>query len=103
MEPLRAAPEASSFVPLAEHQSRTPASFHSGPAVLHYHSKQCKLVVLENDLVASPALSAIRGPSTEANGSGDGAPASHENNAANGESEGKEIVVDGVDVWVTSE
>ncbi|KAH8423555.1 Voldacs domain-containing protein [Aspergillus melleus] len=98
MEPLRTAPETSSFVPLAEHQSRTPSSFHSGPAVLHYHSKQCKLVVLENDLVASPALSAIRGPSAEVDGSSDSAP-----NGANGESEGKEIVVDGVDVWVTSD
>ena len=98
MEPLRTAPETSSFVPLAEHQSRTPSSVHSGPAVLHYHSKQCKLVVLENDLVASPALSAIRGPSAEVDGSNNSAP-----NGANGESEGKEIVVDGVDVWVTSE
>lgn len=90
MEPLRTAPESSSFVLLADHQARTPASFHDGPAVLHYHSKQCKLSILETDLAASP-LSALR-PATAAN-------------TANGstDDEPREVVVDGVDVWVTSE
>lgn len=91
MEPLRTAPESSSFVLLADHQSRTPSSFHSGPAVLHYHSKQCKLSLLESDLIASPALNALR-PAT-ANGS----------TAESENAEPKEVVVDGVDVWVTSE
>ncbi|GAB1215714.1 hypothetical protein ATERTT37_004908 [Aspergillus terreus] len=90
MEPLRTAPESSSFVLLADHQARTPASFHDGPAVLHYHSKQCKLSILETDLAASP-LSALR-PATAAN-------------TANGstDDEPREVVVDGVDVWVTSD
>lgn len=93
MEPLTTPPEASSFVLLADHQSRTPASFHSGPPVLHYHSKACKLVISERDLLSVPVLNAIRGDATS-NG-----------NAENGnaEGEGEEVVIDGVDVWVTSE
>lgn len=76
--------------------------------MLYYHSKRCKVVILERDLRASPALSALRGSEsagTEVNGSG-GATAAHEgsNNAEKEEEgEGKEIVIDGVDVWVTSE
>ncbi|KAI9930055.1 hypothetical protein ASPWEDRAFT_101458 [Aspergillus wentii DTO 134E9] len=91
MEPLHAAPETASFVLLAEHQSRTPSSFHSGPPVLHYHNKQCKVVILERDILANPPLNAIRGAA--ANGSG----------AATEEAEEKEIAIDGVDVWVTSD
>ncbi|KAF7130942.1 hypothetical protein CNMCM5793_003877 [Aspergillus hiratsukae] len=106
MEPLRSAPEASSFVLLADHQSRTPASFHSGPPVLHYHSKQCKLVILERDLLSIPALNAIRGSTPTANGSSDHpptAPASNNATADGEEGQGTELVVDGVDVWVTSD
>lgn len=95
MEPLRTAPEASSFVLLADHQSRTPASFHSGPPVLHYHSKQCKLVIFEHDLVSVPALNAIRGDAAAA--------ATNGSSGDNENGEGKEIVIDGLDVWVTSE
>ena len=91
MEPIHITPETSSFVLLADHQSRTPASFHSGPPVLHYHSKQCKLVVFEQDLVSVPALNAIRAESAPANG-----------NVQDGD-EGKEVVINGLDVWVTSE
>ncbi|GIK00177.1 hypothetical protein Aspvir_004197 [Aspergillus viridinutans] len=106
MEPLRSAPEASSFVLLADHQSRTPASFHSGPPVLHYHSKQCKLVILERDLLSTPALNAIRGSTPTANGSSDHtSTAAASNNAAADGEEGREneLVVDSVDVWVTSD
>ncbi|KAA8647018.1 hypothetical protein EYZ11_000161 [Aspergillus tanneri] len=103
MEPLRTAPETSSFIPLADHQSRTPSSFHSGPAVLHYHSKQCKLVIPEHDLVASSTLNAIRGPAATVNGSDGHAPTATAESNANGESDGKEIVLDNVDIWVTSD
>ncbi|KAJ5980893.1 hypothetical protein N7481_008191 [Penicillium waksmanii] len=90
MEVLRTAPDTSSFVPIAEHQSRTPASFHDGPTVLHYHSQSCKVVILERDLVATPALNALRGE-----------------NATNGstvtEEEEKEVAIDNVETWVTSD
>ncbi|OGM42510.1 hypothetical protein ABOM_008303 [Aspergillus bombycis] len=96
MEPLRTPPETSSFVLLADHQSRTPSSFHSGPAVLHYHSKHCKLSILEHELQANPVLNSLRSAdaTTTANGT----------EAQNGsDAEGKEIVIDGLDVWVTSD
>ncbi|KAL4926077.1 regulator of volume decrease after cellular swelling-domain-containing protein [Aspergillus undulatus] len=94
MEPLTSAPETSSFTPISVHQSRTPESFHSGPAILHYHASNCKLVALEHDLSSTPTLNALRGAA--ANGT-----------SANGEPSGsgseKEVVVEGLVVWVTSE
>lgn len=95
MDPLQTPPETSSFVLLADHQSRTPASFHSGPPVLHYHSKQCQLVAYEHDLLSVPALNAIRSGSQEASQA--------DSNGVDNPDEGKEVVVNGVDVWVTSE
>lgn len=95
METLQTAPEASTFVPLAEYQSQTPSSFHSGPPVLYYHSQRCKVVILERELVATPALNALRGQqastngAAEAQGSEDGA--------------GNEVAIDDVETWVTSE
>lgn len=96
METLRTAPELSSFVPLAEHQSRTPSSFYSGPPVLHHHSQRCKVVILERDLLATPVLNALRGESAAA--SANGSAQDHQD-----EGEGREIAIEGVDAWVSSE
>jgi nucleotide-sensitive chloride channel 1A len=93
MEVLRTAPDTSSFVPLAEHQSRTPSSFHSGPPVLHYHSQRCKVVILERDLLATPALNALRGESAAATA----------DRPAQDDANEKEIAIEGVDAWVSSE
>ncbi|KAJ5649336.1 uncharacterized protein N7484_003059 [Penicillium longicatenatum] len=94
MESLTTAPEASSFVPIAEHQSRTPSSFYSGPPVLHYHSQRCKVVILESDLIANPALNSLRGENATANG----------NSAqANEDGESTEVAIEGVDTWVGSD
>ncbi|KAL2001846.1 hypothetical protein VTN02DRAFT_1137 [Thermoascus thermophilus] len=122
METLRAPPATASFTPLAEHQSRTPASFYSAPPVLHYHGERCKVVILERDLAAAPSLNALRGQvvsngdvaaaAAAVNGSSAGhaaAAAAAVTTAAGGdereeeEEEDKEVVIDGVDVWVTSE
>lgn len=88
MEVLQTPPSASSFTSLAEHQSRTPQSFYDGAPVLHYHSSRCKVIVLESDLAASHALNSLRGGISNANGSS---------------TEGTEIVLEGVDVFVASE
>lgn len=96
MEIFHTPPESSSFVLLAEHQARTPSSFHSGPPVLYYHSKQCRIVLLERDLRASPALKSLRQSTETAQNGNDTA-------AAGEEEEEKETVIDDVDVWVTSE
>ncbi|KAL4939162.1 regulator of volume decrease after cellular swelling-domain-containing protein [Aspergillus oleicola] len=91
MEPLTTPPETSSFTPISVHQSRTPESFHSGPAILHYHASNCKLVALERDLVSTPTLNALRGNAVNgSNTNGD---------ASDSESD-KEVVVEGLSVWI---
>lgn len=95
MEVLNTAPEASTFIALAEHQSRTPSSFHSGPPVLHYHSPQCKVVILERDLLATPALKGLRGGQSPTNGAEATQPAEDD--------EGTEIAIEDVEIWATSE
>ncbi|KAL2848505.1 regulator of volume decrease after cellular swelling-domain-containing protein [Aspergillus pseudoustus] len=97
MEPLTSAPDTSSFTPLSVHQSRTPESFHSGPAILHYHASSCRLVALERDILATPTLNALRGAvaSTGTNGT-------HPESGDADENE-KEALIEGVDVWVTSD
>lgn len=98
MEILSEAPEVTSFVPLIEHQSTTPASFYSGPPVLHYYSQRCKVIVLESDITKSPAVQRLTqgGEKTNPNG-----------NNSNGDSIEEETsaqrVVSDIDVWVTSE
>ncbi|KAJ6185696.1 hypothetical protein N7519_006997 [Penicillium mononematosum] len=94
MEAINSSPEASSFVPLAEHQSRTPSSFYSGPPVLYHHSQRCKIVILERELLATPALSALRGQ--------DGA---NDSAASRNQQDGdeKEVAISDVDIWVTSD
>ncbi|KKK19541.1 hypothetical protein AOCH_002227 [Aspergillus ochraceoroseus] len=99
MESLTTPPETSSFIALSVHQSRTPDSFHSGPAILHYHSSHCKLVILDRDLISSPPLNALRGAAAAA------AAAVNGNDQAETETSeaGTEIVIDGLDIWVTSD
>ncbi|KAI2411147.1 hypothetical protein LOZ41_004467 [Ophidiomyces ophidiicola] len=96
MEVFHDAPNPSSFVPLAEHQSRTPASFYSGPPILHHLSERCKVIILEAELVSTPALSDLRPSNVEhgVNGS---------SSAEGPQSPRQEIAIDGVDVWVTAE
>lgn len=97
MEVLREAPNPTSFIPLVEHQSATPASFYAGPPVLHYYSDRSKLIILESESESVPALASILSAArTE----------SHSNGAeSNGDDEGlsNQKVVEDVDVWVTSE
>ncbi|KAI9374509.1 hypothetical protein BJX61DRAFT_295538 [Aspergillus egyptiacus] len=95
MESLTSAPETSSFIPLSVHQSRTPDSFHSGPAILHYHAANCKLVALERDISSTPVLNALRAAAV--NG--------HDSSRANGtdSDDEKEVLIEGLDVWVTSD
>lgn len=99
METVTEAPQTSSFVPLAEHQSTTPASFHSGPPVLHYYSDRCKVIVLEEDLEFSPALSNLVSKASQPAHSNE---PSEQNGDSNGTSAGQKKLED-VDVWVTSE
>lgn len=42
---LRSPPVLDAYTPLAEHESRTPASFYEGPPVLHYHKTGARAYV----------------------------------------------------------
>ena len=94
MEVIHEAPLETSFTPLSEHQSQTPESFYSGPPVLYYHSPSAQLVILESELTNSPALSRLADTSSTngvtVNGEGE-------------EEHEQEKVIEGIDVWVTSE
>ena len=89
MEILHEAPQQSAFVSLAEHQAQTPQSFYSGPPVLHHRSPNARLVITSAEARGNPALSKLVGitPADEAATDGD---------AAN-------LVINDVDIWVTSE
>ncbi|PYI18561.1 hypothetical protein BO99DRAFT_443788 [Aspergillus violaceofuscus CBS 115571] len=99
MEPLTTAPDTTTFTPLAEHQSRTPSSFHTGPAILYYHRQDCHLVVLERDLLANPTLRALQ-TSSNTNGA-----ATDTTSIATSEEDAspKELALPNITVWVTSE
>lgn len=97
MEVLREPPNAASFTPLAEHQSATPASFYSGPPVLHYHSDRSKVRVLQSELDSGRAFAPLFQSAdavAQTTPSGDG--------QTNGDSDISKVVEE-VDVWVTSE
>ncbi|KIW99379.1 uncharacterized protein Z518_11367 [Rhinocladiella mackenziei CBS 650.93] len=97
MEVLREAPKASSFIPLIEHQSATPASFYSGPPVLHYYGDRSKLIVLEHEIQPVAAFAPLLETATSQ---------SHANGTeSNGDTSatGTARVVEDVDVWVTSD
>jgi chloride channel, nucleotide-sensitive, 1A len=97
MEVLHEPPDSAAFVALAEHQSATPASFYSGPPVLHYHSDRSKVRILQRELDNAPAFLPLFRNSVSvalSESSGD--------NHVNGDSD-VERTVDGVDVWATSQ
>ncbi|MCJ1394108.1 hypothetical protein MMC18_006986 [Xylographa bjoerkii] len=94
MEILHEPPLTSSFTPLSEHQSRTPLSFYSSTAVLYHYSANTRLVILEYENLASSPLAKLA-DTPPANGTVTNGDTDHEMS--------EEVVVDGVDVWVTSE
>lgn len=105
MEVISDAPQANSFVPLIEHQSATPASFYSGPPVLHYYSQRCKVIIFESDIPKSPALQtlaqgAVKLNMTNGNSVNEGSIAEVPNPA---EVSSAQKIISDIDVWVTSE
>lgn len=101
MEAVREAPKASTFIPLAEHQSATPASFYTGPPVLHYHSDRSKIIVLERDTSGAALLEPLlqHAANTTASQANGGA----ETNGHTEANDNEQKVLEDVDVWVTSE
>ena len=91
MEILHQEPQESAFVPLAEHQSQTPESFYSGPPVLYYRSKAARFVITTEDAERIPAISKL----TDA--------AKEQWQADFVEDDQGGLMVETVDIWVTSE
>lgn len=110
MEILHESPTVDSFTPLTTHQSQTPSSFYSGPPVLHYHTSRAQLVLSEQDLDSSPALSNLRSntsnPKTQAtsvNGHPEGQSQPPPQEQGTPQDEHEQILIPDIDVWVTSE
>jgi chloride channel, nucleotide-sensitive, 1A len=103
MEIIFEGPQVNAFVPLIEHQSATPASFYSGPPVLHYYSQRCRVIVPESDLSRSAAVQRLAQAGEKLNTNGN----SSNGGSAEVPSELEEIssqrVIGDIDVWVTSE
>lgn len=97
MEILREAPSAASFIPLVEHQSTTPASFYSGPPVLHYYSDRSKVIVLQRELSNAAAFIPLFSSAQDA-----AKPSTEGHLQTNGDSDEQKVVSE-VDIWVTSE
>ena len=95
MEIIEAEPLLTSYISIAEHQSRTPESFYSGPLVLYHLAKASRLAIDENDLLHnSPALLELA-TVFETN-----VATSHWHTVG---STARDVSMEGVDVWVTSE
>ena len=95
MEIIHDAPQTSSYVPVSEHQSQTPASFYSGPPVLYHQCSSAHLVILDSELRLSPALSKLLenhviGTAAATNGD-------------SGNHQDEDVVISNVEIWVTSE
>ena len=91
MEILHQEPQESAFVPLSEHQSQTPQSFYSGPPILYHLSKGARFVITAEDAERIPAISKL----TEA--------AKEQWRADFVEDDQGGLMVEVVDIWVTSE
>ncbi|KHJ30360.1 putative benzoylformate decarboxylase protein [Erysiphe necator] len=51
---INSAPALDDFTPLAEHQSKTPATFYKGKPVLYFHDTQAKAIITKNHLTKLP-------------------------------------------------
>jgi len=80
LQHLDSAPKADDFTPLSEHQSQTPTSFFGAKPVLHAHYERMTLVIAADQLKQDAAFSKF-----------------------SSKREGEEDLVEGVDIWVSSE
>ena len=103
MEVISKAPEVSDFVPLIEHLSATPASFYSGPPVLHYYSQRCQVIVLEGDMNKSAAFQRLVQGAKRSNTNGNSSNGNDAEVSSLADEVSAQRVIDGIDVWVTSE
>lgn len=103
MEVIREPPKASTFIPLAEHQSATPASFYTGPPVLHYHSDRSKVIILERDASGAALLEPLLLHANDSEATATNGGAETNGHQESTDSDAQEKVIEEIDVWVTSE
>jgi nucleotide-sensitive chloride channel 1A len=77
---LASAPQSENFTPLQEHQEQTPQSFYGSKPVLHAHYAGMTLSTASGQLQQDPAFAKF-----------------------SSRQEGGEELVDGIDIWVSSE
>jgi hypothetical protein len=84
METIETAPTVDSFTRLEEHQQQTPYSFFGGPAILHLHCSDAKVLVSRQSLGEHALLQSLL-PSQDSPQDSD-----------------EEVVISNVQVWVSS-
>ncbi|KAI9843419.1 MAG: hypothetical protein M1837_006445 [Sclerophora amabilis] len=99
LEVIREAPSGDTFTPLSAHESQTPDSFYSGKPVLHYESHNAHAVVSKNTLDSFPLFSSLSGSVDASNSAGING---HRSGVAESADPSEQVVVSGIDVWVTS-
>jgi nucleotide-sensitive chloride channel 1A len=82
---IHTAPDLESFTALAEHQSQTPATFYNAKPVLHYHATGARALASQDQLSSLPIFSL---------------PADDQSLP---DAENKGVVVERVDVYISSE
>jgi hypothetical protein len=88
MEAVQATPTLDSYTPLDEHQSQTPETFFGGKPVLHLHCSDAKVLVSRQNIEQYSLLQSLR--------------SSHEQSQGQDQESGQDIVIPGVQLWVSS-
>ncbi|KAK3698138.1 hypothetical protein LTR37_017096 [Vermiconidia calcicola] len=83
LEPISASPAVGDFKLLSEHEEQTPGTFFGGKPVLHLHSPGARLRISQEELQSQPLLNQLSDSGTLSQ-------------------QGEQVVVESIDVWVTS-
>ncbi|KAL8662045.1 MAG: hypothetical protein Q9202_005019, partial [Teloschistes flavicans] len=98
MEILDSPPRIDQYISLQDHQSHTPASFDSGPPVLHHHCQTAILSTTSKDVASCHALTAFF-PNASAQTNGSAHPPA-DNDTEDGS---HDLSAEDIDIRVTSE
>ncbi|KAK5014555.1 regulator of volume decrease after cellular swelling-domain-containing protein [Cryomyces antarcticus] len=90
LESIHEVPSVEGFTPISDHRSQTPSSFFGGRPVLHLHSPGATLLGSKEQLEAQPTFARLCSLAVS-------------NGNAEEADESDEIVIPGIDIWVTSE
>lgn len=86
IELIRDLPTTEHFTLLSDHQQETPGTFFGGKPVLHLRCPQSSIRISREDLESQPVLANLR----------------YEDTSADGQAGEDQVVIDEIDVWVSS-